>query len=386
MYWIALKMLFGDTAKYIGIITGLTFASLLMTQQASIFVGLMSRTFGFIKDTGLPDIWVMEPKVQFVDDLKPMQDTQLFRVRSIDGVQWAVPMYRGLLKARLQDGSFQTCNVVGLDDTTLIGGPPVMLEGELKDLRRSDSIIVDIEGATDKLAKLPIVEGGPKQNLLVGDTLEINDKRAIVVGISQGTRTFLSQPTVYTTYNRALNYAPRERNMMSFVLVKARPDKDIKELCADITRVTGMKALTKEEFEWLTVGYFLKNTGIPINFGITVFLGFIVGTAIAGQTFFNFTHDNIRHFGTLKAMGAGNFLLLRMILLQAFTVGLVGYGLGVGLAGLFGWATAGGNAAFRLLWQILAISGSAVFIICVISAFISMIKVFRLEPAIVFKG
>jgi putative ABC transport system permease protein len=386
MYWIALKMLFGDTAKYIGIVTGLTFASLLMTQQASIFVGLMSRTFGFIKDTGLPDIWVMEPKVQFVDDLKPMQDTQLFRVRSIDGVQWAVPMYRGLLKARLEDGSFQTCNVVGLDDTTLIGGPPVMLEGELKDLRRSDSIIVDIEGATDKLAKLPLVEGGPKQNLLVGDTLEINDKRAIVVGISQGTRTFLSQPTVYTTYNRALNYAPRERNMMSFVLVKARPDKDIKELCADITRVTGMKALTKEEFEWLTVGYFLKNTGIPINFGITVFLGFIVGTAIAGQTFFNFTHDNIRHFGTLKAMGAGNFLLLRMILLQAFTVGLVGYGLGVGLAGLFGWATAGGNAAFRLLWQILAISGSAVFIICVISAFISMIKVFRLEPAIVFKG
>src|SRR5262245_26374078 len=119
MHVIALKMLMGDRAKYIGIIIGLTFASLLITQQLSIFVGIMTRTYGFMTDAGLADIWVMDPKVQFIDDVKPLQETQLFRVRGVDGVQWAVPLYKGLLKARLTDGTFQTVTVVGLDDASL---------------------------------------------------------------------------------------------------------------------------------------------------------------------------------------------------------------------------------------------------------------------------
>jgi putative ABC transport system permease protein len=160
MNHIALKMLMGDRGKYIGIVMGLTFASLIMTQQPAIFLGLMTRTFSFISDVGLPDIWVMDPKVQFVDDIKPLQDTELFRVRGVSGVEWAMPMYKGLLKARLADGTFQTCNVVGLDDATLIGGPPVMLEGNMEDLRRSDGVIVDIDGAKDKLGKPSATPGG----------------------------------------------------------------------------------------------------------------------------------------------------------------------------------------------------------------------------------
>ena len=108
----------------------------------------MSRTYGAIEDLGLPDVWVMDPKVQFIDDVKPMQDTQVARVQGIAGVQWAVPLYKGLIKARLrEDGNFQTCIVMGLDDATLIGGPPPMLKGQLSDLWQSDSVIVDEFGA-----------------------------------------------------------------------------------------------------------------------------------------------------------------------------------------------------------------------------------------------
>src|SRR3954452_12917843 len=103
MNFVAIKMLIGDRAKYLGIIMGLTFASLLITQQLAIFFGLMTRTFGAITDLALPDVWVMDPKVQFIDDIKPMQDTQLYRVRGIEGVEWAVPMSKGLLKARLEN-------------------------------------------------------------------------------------------------------------------------------------------------------------------------------------------------------------------------------------------------------------------------------------------
>jgi len=344
----------------------------------------MSRSYSFISDVGLPDIWVMDEKVQFVDDIKPLQDTELYRVRGISGVEWAMPMYKGLLKARLADGTFQTCNVVGLDDATLIGGPPVMLEGSIEDLRRSDGIIVDIDGARDKLGKP--TPGGERIPLKIGDSVELNDHRAIVVGIAKVTRTFQSQPVVYTTYSRAKNYAPKERKLLSFVLVKAKPGQDLAELTRRIRATTGLAAYSGEAFKTLTYEYFMHNTGIPINFGISVLLGFIVGAAIAGQTFYNSTLENLRQFGVLKAMGTSNWVLLRMILLQAVLVGTIGYGLGVGLTALFGYSMRNSILAFKFPWQLLIFSGAGVSLICIFAALLSIIKVIRLEPAIVFKG
>jgi len=386
MNYIAIQMLMGDKGKYIGIVMGLTFASLIMTQQPAIFMGLMARSYSFLTDVGLPDIWVMDNKVQFIDDIKPLQDTELYRVRGVSGVEWAMPMYKGMLKARLADGTFQNCNVIGLDDTTLIGAPATLLEGSLADLRRSDSVIIDIDGATEKLAKPSTMKGGKKMPLKVGDTLELNDKRAIIVGIAKVTRTFQSQPVVYTTYSRAKTYAPRERKLLSFVLVKAKQGQNLKELTQRIQAKTGLSAYTTQEFMDLTFTYFMKNTGIPINFGISVTLGFIVGAAIAGQTFYNFTLENIRQFGVLKAMGTSNWTLLRMILLQALLVGSIGYGMGVGLTALFGYLMRHSILAFKFPWQLLLFSGLGVGFICMLAALISILKVIRLEPAIVFKG
>lgn len=384
MNYIALKMLMGDRGKYLGIVMGLTFASLIMTQQPAIFVGLMMRSYSFITDVGLPDIWVMDPKVQFIDDVKPMQDMKLYRVRGIEGVEWAMPLYKGLIKARLANGNFQTCNVIGLDDATLVGGPATMLEGRVEDLRRSDAVIVDLDGAREKLG-LPGPDGKPIP-LKVGDTLELNDRRAIVVGIAKTTRTFQSQPVVYTTYNRAMLYAPRERKLLSFILVKAKPGQDPRALTERIRRSTGLAAYTQAEFQKLTYDYFMENTGIPINFGISVTLGFIVGAAIAGQTFYSFTMENLRQFGLLKAMGTSNWTLLRMILLQATVVGSIGYGLGVGLTSLFGWAMRNSILAFKFPWELLVFSGLGVTLICIFAALISIRKVIALEPAVVFKG
>jgi len=386
VYLIALKMLMGDRGKYLGLIMGLTFAALLITQQSSIFTGLMTRTYSFINDLSQPDIWVMDPKVQFIDDIKPLQDTELFRVRGVSGVEWAVPLYKGLLKARLEDGNFQIVNVLGLDDATLIGGPPQMIEGNLSDLRRQDAIIVNDVGAATRLAKRPKEAGGKPTPLQVGDVLEINDRRAVVVGISRVSRTFQSQPVVYTTYSRATNFAPRERKLLSFVLVKTADGVNPTELARKISKNTGLAAYTAQEFKDLTYNFYMKSTGIPINFGIAVMLGFLIGTAIAGQTFYNFTLENLRYFGTLKAMGTTNGVLLRMILLQALVVGVLGFGLGVGGAALFGYLMRGSELAFRLVPEILLLAGGAITLIIVLSALISIRKVMKLEPAIVFKA
>ena len=383
MFFYALKMLINDRAKYIGIVMGLSFASFIIVQQASIFVGLMLRTVGFIHDTPQPDVWVMDEKVQFIDDVKPMTDTSLYRVRGVDGVAWAVPLYKGILKARLESGNYQNCILIGVDSATLVGSPPLMIEGNVISLRDPDAIIVDHVGANNKLSlDFPI----NKKPLKVGSVIEINDRRAKVVGICNSTRTFQSQPVIYTTFNRALNFAPNERKLLSFVLVKAKEGVNPKLLAQTIQKTTGLKAYDSKDFRWLTISYYLKYTGIPINFGIAVLLGFIIGTAIAGQTFYNFTLDNLRYFATFRAMGAPLAMLRKMILLQSFWVGAIGWGIGTGAASIFGFLSRYSELSFVLTWWLFLASAVSVGFICALSSFISLKKIQKMDASIVFKS
>ena len=385
MSFIAIKMLLGDRAKYVGIIIGLTFASFLVTWPSAIFSGVMSRTFSFVTDVGLPDIWVVDPQVQYIEDIKPLRDTEVLRVRGTEGVEWAVGLYKGMLRARILDGTFQSCVVVGLDDATLIGGPPKMLAGQLADLRQADSIIVDEAGARGKLARrLP---DGRRISLKLGDTVELNDHRCVVVGICRITQTFQNIPVVYTTYSHATTIAPQERKLLSFIVAKAKSRADVHEVCARIRAHIRLSAYTPGEFKKLTFWYFLKYTGMPFNFLTVVSLGFIVGVAISGMTFYNFTLDNLRYFGTLKAMGTTNRKLLRMISLQAAAVGAIGYGLGIGAASAWGGLLGGRTQiAFKLPWQLLIVSAVAVLVICVGAAALSIRRVMKLEPAMVFRS
>ena len=152
MYLYSLKMLIGDRVKYFSIILALSFASFIISQQAAILLGIMKRTYGYVTDTSQPNIWVTDPTVQYIDDIKPLKDTDIYRVLSVAGVDWAVALYKGTIPARLKNGTFQTCIFIGIDDATFIGGPPIMLEGKVEDLRMDDAIIVDRVGASTKLA------------------------------------------------------------------------------------------------------------------------------------------------------------------------------------------------------------------------------------------
>jgi putative ABC transport system permease protein len=378
MLWIAWKMLIGNRAKYLGIVFGVVFAALLIAQQASIFCGLMSLTISQIYDTAGPDIWVMDANVQFVDDIKPLSDTELFRVKGVPGVDWAVRFYKGIARARLEEGTYEQMILLGIDDATLVGAPQEVFLGSIADLRRPDAVIIDDAGYK---------RIWPGEPFRLGRVFEMNDRRAVLVGVTKASRTFQSFPIIYTRYSQAVLFAPPERKVLSFVLADAQPGLDPEEVCRRITERTGLQALTQEQFTWKTILYYLRKTGIPVNFGITVFLGFLVGTAIAGQTFYLFTVENIRQFGALKAMGTSNWMILLMVLSQAIQVGVVGYGVGVGLAALFGfWSRAVTRLSFFMPWQVLAITGVAVFVIVLLASLLSVRKVLVVDPAIVFRG
>src|SRR5262249_9920928 len=143
----------------------------------------------------------------------------------------------------------------------------------------------------------------PGEEPQLGKVLEMNDRRAVLVGICKASPPFQTLPVVYTRYTQAIRFAPQERNVLSAVLVKAEAGVPLDELCRRIEEQTGRQALTRGQFAAKTVGFYLSYTGIPVNFGITVLLGFVVGVAIAGQTFYLFTVENLKQFGALKAMG-----------------------------------------------------------------------------------
>ncbi len=386
MSWVALRMLTGDRSKYLGLIFGVAFATLLMSQQVSIFAGIMKRTGSQILDVRDADIWVMDSKVRYIDEVPGLPDTDLQRVRGVPGVSWAVRMYKGQVRARLADGSFRSVILFGLDDDTLVGAPAELLAGTLADLNRPDAVIVDRAGfeymwPQDK-------EYVRQHGYPLGRVFEMNDHRAVLVGVCKVSPPFTTLPVVYTRYSQAGGYVPRERDLMTFVLARPAPGEDLQAVCDRIAAQTGRMALTRQQFFWRTIFYFLGSTGIPVNFGITIVLGFVIGVAIAGQTFYLFTVENLKQFGALKAMGLSNPRIVGMIVLQAIVVGVIGYSIGIGLTAIFFESTASLThlAGLRLYGEVMLGTAGAVLFIVILASLLSIRRVLVLEPAVVFRG
>jgi putative ABC transport system permease protein len=305
----------------------------------------------------------------------------LYRVRGVPGVAWAVPMLRQGATVRTPQGTLELVSVVGLDDATLIGLPRRIVQGQLSDLQAPDAIFIDEVGAHKLFKDL-------KTDQIIGQEIELNDQRAVIRGVVDANPSFTSGVLLYTQYSRALNYVPGTRNRLTFILARAAPGEDPEAVAARIEQATGLKARKQGEFALETIYYVAANTGIPINFGITVLLGFIVGVAIVGLTFSLFIRDNIKQFGALKAIGVTNGKIRGMVSLQAAWIGAIGYSIGIGFASLFiimGSKNSDAFKGFYTPWQILLIVAVAVLLMVFGTGFVALRKVLKTEPAEVFR-
>jgi putative ABC transport system permease protein len=396
MLRLALKMLFGDTAKYLMLIAGLAVATFLMAQQTAVFCGLMNWTKSTLKNVPAP-IWVVEEKVEQVNETNPLLDTDVARVRSVSSVAWAAPIYAGIQRVRLENGNFKMIQLIGIDANTLAGAPAKMLEGDLMKLRLPHSVIIDDLGVT----RLSRQRGG---KVKVGDVFEINDQEARVVGIADAANSFTGGPYVWTTYERALQYVPAQRKMLQAVICAPRHGVSLDQAVADIHRQTGLKAFVNREasfsefwahraddktdnFNVSTVWWYVKNTGIPISFGTTVIIGLLVGMAVSCQTFYSFVLENMRHLGALKAMGASNGTLCLMLITQAFTVGIIGYGIGLFFTSGFAMAAMKNEQPPFYMPEFVPFAVLGVILgICSLAALLGIWRVSKLEPAMVFRS
>lgn len=377
MISLAFKMLIGNRASCIGILFGIFLATLLISQQSAIFLGLIQRSYRIVTDITEPNIWVVDPATESEDKLRSLPIAYVDVVRSTPGVEWAVPLNSALVPLVTAEGKFDIAQLYGIDDATLIGAPNEVLEGSVLDLRREGGVIVDIYSANSSLAKTD--SDGKKRPLGLGDTLEINGKYALVVGICKVTQNFYPQPIIYTSSSQFKVFYPALNERTKFIIAKTNPNTDVQSVCNLINTNPDLHALTREQFKNKIRDFFLE-TGILINFGLSVLLGVIIGFSIAGQTFYMMTMENIVYYALIKAVGGTGRMLLKMILFQAAVVGIIGYLLGIGVTVLWGMAIEGTTLAFLFPWQLLVFTGGIILLICAFTATLCIRKVFRADP------
>jgi putative ABC transport system permease protein len=372
---IAYKLLVNDRTKYMALLLGITFAVFLMIEMTSLFAGILARSSATVVNIGA-SMWVMDPAVQTVANTIPLPDNVQDEVRSLPGVKYAVPLYSGGALLKLGDGTYQSANVIGLDDSSLFGRPQ-LLSGHIEDIFGENAFIAVDDSEFAKL-------GNPH----IGTEFQLNDHRGKIVGIARVASSGLfGVPTLYTTYDRALQYIPNSRFTISYLLVEPKSAADIPAIKRRVA-AAGYLALTKEEFIQKIATFYEYKTGIGTNMLLMTLISFIVGLSISGQTFYTFIVENMDKFGAIKAIGARSRELVSMILFQAAFVSLTGYGFGVGLCALAIWAARSylPDYAAMITFRNLALAFGMVVIIASISSYIGVRKVLKIEPFDIFRG
>jgi len=364
-----------DKAKFSALLVGITFAVFLMVAMTGLFAGVLHRASATVINLGAP-MWIMDPAVQTVANTIGMPDYVLDAARSMDGVNYAVPVYSGGALVKLADGFYQPVTVVGLDDVSLYGRPR-LLEGKIEDIYGENSFIVVKDTEFPKM-----------ENPRVGTEFELNDHRGVVVGVAAVASSGLfGVPTLYTTYERALQYIPNPRFTISYILVHPKSPADVARIKKQ-TQDLGYLALTKDEFMSRITIFYIFQTGLGMNLLIMTTMSFIVGLSISGQTFYTFILENLEKFGALKAIGARRNELIGMILFQAAFTSLTGFGLGVGLVSLVIYLAKLRlpDYAAMIVWWNLYSALVMVVIIAAVSSYVGVRKVLHVEPFDIFRG
>lgn len=396
MISVALRMLLGDRAKYAGLLFGITFTSFLVTFAASYFTGFMTRGFALIAENGTADVWVMDPAVSSADQTTNMPWWALDRVRSVSGVQSAMPLVLGTAEARFPNGRFQPFQVIAVDDATLAGLPLLRNGVSPSVLRTPDAVVVDPGGTSGKVDTPVRVSDQwphdsphlqvPTRELAPGDELLVNDRRVSVVGRSKGLPRYPPRPLLYTTLSNAARILLPERRRLTFVLAAAAPGVSPRELARRIEANTSLRARTSADFKADTVRWILINSEDVGDIAAMLTMAMSVGFGVTGVMLYMFTQENLRQYAVLSAIGTTPRVLLSMIFAQAGLCALLGTGLGIGLCAMVGQLAEMAGYPFRMMWFTPLLGGAMVLIVSIVAVALSAQPVLKLQPVVVFAG
>jgi putative ABC transport system permease protein len=375
---LAWRNLLHDRVRFAVTLTGIVFSVLLSAIQLGLFVGFTRATSEVITHSGA-DVWVRSKGVTHLETSAPFLERRRHQVLEVPGVAGADPYIVRFGNWTKRDGSVEGVLVIGLDPAGAVGRPWSLVRGRVEDLAQAGAVIVD-ELYADKLGVHDI-----------GDTGEIYGVRARVVGFTRGIRSFTTAPPVFTRHVQAQRYLGLEQGETTgqtmYLLVRAASGVDPAALARRIeAAVPHVTAQTTDDWRSTQTNYWMFGTGAGVTVLIAAWLGLLVGIVVVAQTIYAATVDHLKEFGTLKAMGATNGYIYRVIVEQAVISALGGYAMGMTAAQGLAAASQRGTTAIILPWPLtVALFGITVGM-CVLASVVSIHKVTRLDPAIVFKG
>jgi len=373
VWTLARKILLHDRIKFTVASAGVSISVLLVLVQIGLYFGFMQNASNLI-DHASADVWVTGGASENFDFSAPMDERVYYRVLETPGVAAAERMILAFGQFRQSEGGTQGVQVVGVEKGARLGGPWNLVAGDARRVAEVDGIVVDeTEYAKLKVGKLE-------------ERREISGARAKVVGLTKGIRSFTTSPFVFTNLDTARSYTNLRKDQINYVLVRAAPGTDLTTLKARLDQIPHVDAYTKAEMSERTRSYWSSRTGVGAGFFTTAIMGIIVGLVVVGQILYNGTLEHVKEYGTLKAMGAKNGMIVGVILLQAMISAGVGFVVGGGLSFASRAAMRGANLIVALSPQLLVATAVLTALMCGAAAMLSVLKVLRLDPATVFKG
>ncbi len=371
---LARRNLLYDRVRLAVTLTGIVFAVVLIVVELGLFVGFTVTTSNVIDHSGA-DLWVTSKHVPYIELGVPFSERKLYQVKAVPGVADAEKFILRWTQWKRADGRTESVQIVGFNPDRPLGGPWNLVEGSVADLKQPDAIIID-EIYRNKLG----VER-------TGQVFEISGYRARLVGFTRGIRAFTTSPHVFTTFKNAQDYARVPADQTTYVLVSVAPGADLMQVRQEIIRrVKDVDVFTSAEFSRMTRFYWMFTTGAGVAVLLAALLGLIVGFVVVAQTIYATTMDHLREYGTLKAMGAPNRYVYRVIMEQASISAVIGYALGMFVSFFVVRASQHGGAAILLPWPMAVGIFFLTVFMCIGAALVSINKVTRLDPAMVFKG
>jgi putative ABC transport system permease protein len=371
---LAQRNLFHDKVRLAVTLTGIVFSVVLIVVQLGLFFGFTTATSNLIDHSGA-DLWITSKNVPYVEQGVAFSERKLNQARAVPGVTDAQKIIAHWTQWKRHDGGEESVQIVGLNVDDTLERPWDLVSGRVEDLKTPDAIILD------ELYKQKLGVTG------VGEVFEIGGHRARVVGFTRGIRSFTTSPYVFTTFKNAQSYTGMREDQTLFILVKVAPGAKIDDVRRGIlASVKDVEVYTTAQFSHMTTFYWMFTTGAGVAVLIAAVLGLVVGFVVVAQTIYATTMDHIREYGTLKAMGAPNIYVYKVIMKQAAISAVIGYVLGMFVSAFVVRASQEGGAAILMPLPMAVGMFFVTLVMCIGAALVSINKVTRIEPAMVFKG
>ncbi len=362
-----------DRVRLLIAVTGVAFAVLLMTLQLGLLIGFATTSSSLV-DQAKADLWIVPRGAKDVDQAGQILERQKFAALGLPDVKSVESLIVAFSPWKRPDGGTENVIVIGTDPNGRGLHPWNFVAGSAEDLRRPDGIVID-ELYAGKLG----ITG-------IGQTVEILSRRARVVGITSGIRTFTQSPYVFASLENARRFGGVPAGWTTYLLVRAKLGTDLGSLMRSLqTAFPSEDIWTTDGFSWQTRFYWLMTTGAGAALLVAAVLGVIVGMVIVAQTLYSAAVERMEEFAAIRAMGAGNKFVASIILQQATFAGVTGYAIGTEISLVFASLLRHGTVALSLPVSLMAITAVITLIMCAGASLIPIKRFLHAVPASLFR-